>query len=364
MSVQTGQPETDADAAIGRAAALLAKARHPVIGGLGCDVDGVRAALRLANAIGASVDHAATAHERVELRVLADSGVMTTTVSEARHRADLIVLAGPGAVAWADHARALADGGGLYPWRGERGVLCLATGGARPAHVAADGTVSALGDDLPLHRVLGLLRARLGQKPIGPLAQDGPDRTAIDAVALQMKSAAFGVMVVDANDVDHVTLDSLQGLVKDLNRDTRFTTLGVPAHHHGRGANLVSAWTTGDHLPVGLGRGYPVQDDWLHDAERLVTSGEADALLWVGALGPDVPAWASSVPTVALVHHGASASAEVVIEVGVPGVTHPGVLTDAVRDAFAFVDAKAPQPLPSVAAVITAIEAALPGGHP
>ncbi|WP_075216717.1 hypothetical protein [Mongoliimonas terrestris] len=361
----SGHPETGADPAIGRAAALLGGARRPVIAGLGCDVDGVRAALRLAAALGASVDHAARAHGRSELRVLADSGVMTTTVAEARHRSDLIVLAGPGAVAWADHAKAFADAGGLYSWRGERGVLCLATGGARPAHVATGTPVAALGDGMSLHRVLSLLRARVGQKPVAPLPGNGPALAAIDAVALQMKSAAFGVMIVDANDADHVTLDALQALVKDLNKETRFTTLGVPAHHHGRGAHLVSAWTTGGHLPVGLGRGYPEQDDWVHDAERRVTAGEADALLWIGALGPDLPAWAAGVPTVALIHHGATANtADVVIEVGVPGVTHGGVLMDAVRDGFAAVDAKAPQPLPSVAAVIAGIEAALIGGNP
>ena len=99
--------------AVRRAAALLARARQPAIGGLGCDVDGVRAALRLGVRLGAMVDHAASAHERVELRIHADTGVMNTTLAEARHRGDLVVLAGPGAVAYADHGKAFADAGGL-----------------------------------------------------------------------------------------------------------------------------------------------------------------------------------------------------------------------------------------------------------
>lgn len=353
-----GEPE-----AIARAARILAKARNPVIAGLGCDVDGVRAALRLAATIGAAVDHAAKAHERVELRTLADRGIMNTTLSEARHRSDLIVLAGPGAVAWADHGKALADGGGLYPWRGDRGVLCLATGDARPAHVAVNGDVATLGDGMSLFRVVSLIRARLSGKPVGPLPSNGPDLAAIDAVALQMKSASFGVIVTDPEDVDHVTFDTLQALIKDLNAETRFTSLSVPAKHHGRGANLVSAWTTGDRLPVSMGRGYPEQDDWRFDAERLVTSGEADAMLWIGALGDALPSWSGRVPTVALLHHGAKAStADVTIEVGVPGVTHAGVMTDAGRDAFTYLEAKSPQPLPTVAAVVEAIEAAISGG--
>lgn len=351
--------------AIAHAARILAKARNPVIAGLGCDVDGVRAALKLGARIGAAVDHAASAYERVELRVIADSGVMNTTTAEARHRSDLIVLAGPGAVAWADHSKALSDGGGLYPWRGDRGVLCLSTGGARPAHVAVNGDVAALGDEVPLHRIIGLLRARLAGRPVGQLAGNGPGLEAIDATALQLKSASFGVLVVDPADVDHVTLDALQALVKELNVETRFTSLTVPAHNHGRGANLVTTWNTGGHLPVGLGRGYPEQDDWRFDARRMVEDGEADALLWIGALGPDVPAWAGRVPTVALLHHGAHATtADVVVEVGVPGVTHGGVLIDAVRDGFAYIEAKSPQDLPSVASVLSAIETAIAGEAP
>lgn len=355
--------EPDAEA-VGRAAALLARARQPAIAGLGTDVDGVRAALKLAARIGAIVDHAAVAHGRVELRTLADGGVMTTTPAEARHRADLVVLAGPGAVAFADHARAFADGGGLYPWRGARGVLCLGTGAARPAQMAFDGDVAAVGDGQPLDRLIALLSARLSERPVGDLG-NGPDATALDAAVLQMKSAAFGVVVYDPADFDHVALDGLMALVRKLNAETRFTTLAVPAHHHGRGANLVAAWNTGDRLPIGLGRGYPEQDDWRFDVERAVAAREVDALLWIGALGPTLPAWSGDVPTVALIHHGArDAAADVVIEVGVPGVTHAGVLADAVRDGFAYVEPRAPQSLPSVAAVVAAIEAAIAGGQP
>lgn len=350
--------------AVSRAAALLAKARQPAIGGLGTDVEGVRAALHLANRIGAIVDHAARAHERVELRTLADTGLMATTSTEARHRGDLIVLAGPGAVAYADHAKAFADGGGLYPWRGARGVLCLGTGSTRPAHMAFDGDAAVLGDDGSVDRLVALLAARLAGRPVGDLG-NGPDVAAIDAVALQMKSASFGVVVYDPADFDHVALDGLMGLVRSLNNETRFTTLPVPAHHHGRGANLVASWNTGDRLPIGLCRGYPEQDDWRFDVERAVNAGEVDALLWIGALGPDLPGWAGRVPTVALLHHGAHATtADVVIEVGVPGVTHAGVLADSVRDGFAYIEPRAPQSLPTVADVVRAIAAAIPGDTP
>ncbi len=207
----------------------------------------------------------------MELRTLADTGAMTTTGTEARHRGDLIVLAGPGAVAYADHARTFADGGGLYPWRGAPRRALPRHRIGRPVHMASTATVAVLGDGGSIDRLVALLSARLAGRPVGDLG-NGPDRDAIDAVALQMKAAAFGVVVYDPADFDHVALDGLMALVRALNDETRFTTLAVPAHHHGRGANLVTAWNTGDRLPIGLGRGYPEQDDWRFDVERAVAS--------------------------------------------------------------------------------------------
>lgn len=352
--------------AIARAAALLGRARQAAIGGLGTDVAGLRAALALADRLGAIIDHAAFAHERVALRSLSDAGLMLTTAAEARHRGDLIVLAGPGAVRWSDRTSVFEiRDGELYPWRGPRSVLCLATAGERPSRLAIDGDMAVIGDGMALDRVLGLIAARLAGRPIatGPGA---PDRDSIDAIVAMMGAARFGVAVADPEDFDHVGFERLSALVHALNGEgRRFSELIVPAHHHGRGANQVALWTSGARLPLGFGRGRPEQDDWRFDIERAVEAGEVDALLWVGALGPDLPAYAAGVPTVALIRHGTPAGeAEVVIEVGVPGITHAGVLTDAPREGFALQEGRAPQGLPTVAAVLTAIAAALQGGAP
>ena len=72
-------------------------------------------------------------------------------------------------------------------------------------------------------------------------------------------------------------------------------------------------------------------DATLHAADRLLLRGEADALLWIDALGRRAPPTAtvppvSTVPTVALVRPGTSFALPpaVLIPVGTPGLDHAG----------------------------------------
>ena len=90
-----GQPAA-LDAAIQEAAKLVASSRCALIAGLGTDVAGARAAIELAERIGAIVDHM---HSEIVLRdldVLRSSGTFATTLTEARVRGDLLLLIGPG----------------------------------------------------------------------------------------------------------------------------------------------------------------------------------------------------------------------------------------------------------------------------
>ncbi|WP_141703436.1 hypothetical protein [Methylobrevis pamukkalensis] len=310
----------------------------------------MRAALRLAHRTGAAVDHVGAAHIAGELRMVADAGSMTTTLAEARNRGDLIVVCGEGARRWIEETAPFASSETPYDWRGERTLLCL--GCTAPTSVAAVAASEEIaGDPVDLLREL---KAAIGGRPSSVVHET--------AVA-KLREARFGVFVTDPRDFDHLGLELAQALVKDLNETTRFTSISVPAPAHGRGANLVSAWTTGGRLRVGFGRGFPEQDDWRFSAERLVADGEADLLIWVGALVPDLPDYAASLPTIALVPPGAQATADVVIEVGVPGIHHDAVLTDAVRDAFTFVEASDIATWPSVATVLDGIAAALDAGR-
>src|SRR5215831_9918551 len=60
ITARIGDRPVERGEAVARAAAILAASRQPLIGGLGTDVDGVRAAMALAERVGGIVDHVGT----------------------------------------------------------------------------------------------------------------------------------------------------------------------------------------------------------------------------------------------------------------------------------------------------------------
>jgi formylmethanofuran dehydrogenase subunit B len=352
-----GEP-ADLDRAAERAAALLRAGRFPLVAGLGTDVAGAKAALRLAARLRGAFDHMASAALLRDIRVLQDSGAMTTVPAEARRRADLLLLVGPGAgdPAWLEPVFDVPPSFG----DGRRDAIWLC-GAARPAPgLAPGGTLTRIGDsprDLP--GLIGLIRAGLMARPVSlPFA--GLDRNGLAALVERLRTARFGVAAIDPADLDPLAIGNLYGLVKELNVVTRFSVLRRPGPDNAAAVNEVCVWTTGGPLRVGFGRGFPEHDPWRFEAARVIEAGEADAALWISAFRPEAPAWTKPVPTVALMAPGGSpGSAAVLIEVGVPGRDHDGVLASPRSGALAHVAAAERSNLPAVAEVLERIEARL-----
>src|SRR5450759_5581391 len=97
-----GDPVT-LKAAIMEAARLLGTSRMPVVAGLGTDVAGARAAIALAERLRGTIDHMHSEALLRDLDVMREAGMMITTPNEARLRADLLLLIGPGLIeGWPD----------------------------------------------------------------------------------------------------------------------------------------------------------------------------------------------------------------------------------------------------------------------
>ena len=248
----------------------------------------------------------------------------------------MVLLVGDGLEAdWPGLAERLRLGGPptLFPDR-PRTVLRL----------GADGTVDLLTQ-------LSLLRARVGKRASVVL----PDTLAHDADSLV--AARYGVAVWSAARLSDVEIETLCGLVDDLNAVTRFAGLPIAPSPSAAGAMQAAAWLTGLPLPLGFAGpgGVPAHDPWRFAAARLVASGEADAALWL-ADGP--PPWGASVPTVTLAPAGAATA--VAIGVGRPGIDHDCVLFDPDLGGLAAREATRPSGAPAVGAVLAGIAAALP----
>jgi formylmethanofuran dehydrogenase subunit B len=311
--------------AVAKAAELLAESRCPLVAGLGTDVAGARAAIMLAERIGAAIDHMHSDVVLRDLAVIREAGIMLTTPSEARLRADTLLLVGPGPTdSWPD----------LHAWpqpapeenntdRSRTVVrLCPGRGIASPKRNEQITVIGRDTDQLPA--LLAALRARLAGRPIGKAAV--PSKS-IDALAKLLKAARFGVAVWSAAELDPLLIEMLCGMIDDLNAETRFAGFSLAPADNATGVLQACGWMTGFPVRTGFGRGYPEHDPWRFDGNRLVASREADCVLWISAYRAAAPMWDEGPPVIALTTGDAELRGRLAVQIAVghPGVDHDSV---------------------------------------
>lgn len=356
--------------AVAKAAALLKAAQLPLIGGLATDVNGMRAALSLADRTGAVVDNMNSEAAMRNILVLQDSGWITTTLSEVKNRTDLLVVVG-GAVEtlfprfferhiWNKDSMFLPD-------TAKREVVYLGQAPSDGAATSPDGrppkVLACADQDLP--EVVAVLRALVNNRPLQVEAVGGIPVSDLNALADRLKQAKYSVIAWAAGALNfsqaELTVQTVCEMIKELNQSTRCSGLPLGGKEGDQTANQVCAWQTGYPMRTRFARGYPEYDPYLNSTQHLLASGEADALLWVSAYNAERTPPATDIPSVVVGRSGMALAQEpaVFIPVGTPGIDHAGhtYRTDnvvAIR-LFKLRDAG----LPSTAEVLTAIEQAL-----
>jgi formylmethanofuran dehydrogenase subunit B len=336
------------------AAALIARSRLPVFLINACDVAGTRAAIRLAARSGGVIDHSESKGAFRELDVMRSFGKFVVTPSEARKRADTVLLVGSGLTKlWPDMIERLGLAElprlGLPPQR--RQILWLgARGEERALSPRATQTIAAEDDALP--NLIAALRARNAQRRVA-LSASGGD--ALEAMLEALKDTKFGVIVYSPASLDALAIEMLVGLVADLNKATRFSTISVGGSGNAETSMQTAGWMTGFPIRTGFGRGYPEHDPWRFDFSRMLENGETDLLICISS-GQRLPAWPPRIPIVSLgTEHFAGNDVKVQIPVGQHGRDHDGVDFARETQSLAWRPATHATQLPSAAAVLDQI---------
>jgi formylmethanofuran dehydrogenase subunit B len=322
-----GKPVTLGDA-VAEAARLLRRSRAPLIAGLGADVAGVRTALNLAERLGAVVDDLNSDGLFRNLRMLQDSGWITTTLGEVRNRMDVMLIVGP-------------DPSLAFPRFYERCVTPAATlfdGARKERKIFRIGSASSAGgpakaeipcDDARLPAALAVLRALINDRPLPPEIGAGVPLAAMREVAAALQSAKYGVVAWSAGALEaasaELVVQVIAELVRDLNRTTRCGGLPLGGNDNLMGANQICTWQYGLPLRTSFAGGAPVHDPLLNSARRRIAAQEADVVLWISAFRNDVPA---GMPANLIALAPPAAKFErppaVRIPIGTPGIDHAG----------------------------------------
>ena len=350
------------------AAVILAKARQPLIAGLGTDVAGMRALMQIADRIGGVVDHMNSRYFMSNVLALQDTGWLATTLSEMKNRVDLLVIAGT------DVTSLFPRFFERYVWireslfeRSAREVVYLGRGLDTQAGTAPDGrkpTVIAC-DITRIGEIAGALRCLIAGQHLQVDSVAGVPLSDLQQLAKRMHNARYGVLAWSAAGFDfkhaELTVQSLCELVKDLNRSTRFCCLPLGGSEGDMTANQVCVWQSGFPVRTGFGSGSPDYDSRHFSTQRMLQENEADALLWVSSFNEKRTPPDSAVPIVVLGRSGMSFSKEpdIYIPVATPGVDHSGHVYRTDNVVALPLRKLRETKLPSVADVISTIEKAI-----
>ena len=369
-SPQIGGKTVSLAEAVAEAAAMIRKAKLPLYGGLATDVEGMRAAMALADRSGGVVDHALSEGQYRNFRVLQSTGWVMTTLTEVRNRADLIIIVGTDVHKLHPRffERMVCNAESMFEAKAsKRTIVFIGAGLDQSAAVGARiGDVITL--PCPLERVgevVAALRARLKGASLPAATVAGVPMTAIDDLVERVRKAAYGVVVwappgLNFPNAD-LTVQTICDMVRELTVTQRFAGLSLGGNDGAVTAGAVSSWQSGYPLRVSFASGKPDYDATRYAIARMLQAGEGDLLVWTSTFTTELGVPKTGLPTIVLGTPGLEMAqpASVFIPVGTPGVDHAGRLVRCDNVVSLPLRNLKRSGLPSAATVLGSIEAAL-----
>ena len=291
-----GQPAT-LEAALARAAEILQAADAPLI--FGCEhatVDAQRAAVALADRLGATIDPTDAAGRSQNHAAIQTLGAVTATLGEVAGRSDLIIYwnCDP-AVTHPRHIERIArhpyTAPGDHPTK--RRVIVVAPNRNSSTKLADEALTLRPGSDLA---ALAVVRAIVAAEKPEEIKIDHADQVerATGAplaqwayLAERLKHAHYAAIFYAPDKSDpagpDAVVQSITEFVRDHHRHTRAVALPLGEPGNAPGAAQVLTWQTGFPAAVNFAAGYPRSLPGESTATAILERGETDAALIIAS---------------------------------------------------------------------------------
>ena len=364
----------DLDSAISAAAKILQTSNQPLFAGLGTEVQGMRAVLRLAEQCNATLDHMHSDGTVRNTLVFQNSGWLTTTLAEIKNRADVILAIGTDIVS--SHPRffekAVWNTESLFD-KPTPEIIYLGVPAEKDiaknidinkAATAPNGNKPTVIDADPaqLPEIVNALNALLINKKINRDDVAGVTLLSLQAVLEKLKNAKYAVIVWSASSFKfshaELTIQSITQLINQLNETTRVAGFPLNSGDGDSSINNASTWLSGYPTRNRYINGKPEYDTYHFSTQKQLAS--CDALLWISTFNPHA-APRVDVPIIVIGHPNMQFERvpDVFIPVGIPGVDHTGLMFRVDSSITLPLKKLRESHLPSLRDVINKIEAKL-----
>lgn len=322
--------------AIEHAAGILRSSSSPLVYGLSrSSTPGQRAAVRLADRIGACIDTTASTCHAPSIMALQSVGESTSSLGEIRNRSDLVIYWGSNPEK--SHPRHMerfvaATGRDIPNGRNGRYVVVIDVKRSESAELADLFIQVEPGTDFD---IIWALRGLLSDFPPAANAIGGVSRQTLNDLANRMKTCRYGAMFfglgLTRQGIPHGNVEALLRLVTDLNHHTRFVVRRMRIPGDVAGADSVLCWQTGYPFSVNLNRTYPRYNPGEFTANDMLERGEVDSVLLVGTEGVGKLSLAARkslrrMPCIVLDHAGVECEVEAAVHftTAAYGIHRPG----------------------------------------
>ena len=340
-----GKPATLAEA-IAKVAALLSNAKQPLFSGLSTDVTGFRAVFDLAQKTNGTLKHMNAASSQRNLNVLQSTGWQTTTLTEVKNRADVIVCIGTDVVSHNPRFfERNVNVDGMFVSANQREIVFIGENIQTEDAPKGAWILGCRADDLP--SITAALRALVQGKPLHAPDIGGISLADLTALADKLKQAKYAVLAWIAKDLDfkfsELTIQNITQTVATLNETTRAGGLALGGSDGDTSANYANTWLSG----------YALNDaDAAHDAVVFINSFSP---------GKEIPK--TDLPLIVLGNGNLQAASvqppDVFIPVATPGLDCGGTLFRVDSSVVLPLKKVRESNLPTLADVVKQIEALL-----
>ena len=281
--------EAALDEAVKQAAAILRDSRAPLIYGLSrSSTPGQRAAVSLADRLGAVIDTTASIGHGPSIMAIQQVGESTSTLGEVAQRSDLVIFWGANpAVTHPRHFERYSlepNSVHLPNGRADRHVVVIDVKPTATTEIADEVLLVRPGSDFEM---IAALRMLLRDPAASPQVDCGIPLDQLRSLADRMKNCRYGAVFFGLGlalpVLGHVNVQALLELVAELNDTTRFIARRLRISGDVSGADSVLCWQTGFPFGVDLSRGYPRYNPGEYTIDDLLKHGEVDSCLVVGS---------------------------------------------------------------------------------
>ena len=337
-----GKPATFEQAAT-HAAKLLKTSQRPLFMGLSTDVQGFRSIFNLSQKTNGTLQHINAQSIARNLKVLQSTGWQTTTLTEVKNRADMIVCFGSDLLS--HHPRffeRLVDCDGMFVTAKNRQVIVIGNT-LNQDIINSDALQAALvlpcrADDLP--SVTIALRALVAGKALKAQQVAGITVGDLQTVANKLKAAKYAVLAWAAKDLDfphaELTIQNITETVAILNQSTRAAGLPVGGSNGDTTANNANTWLSGITL----------NDEII----------EHDLVVWVNSFSAEKSPPKTTKPLIIIGNSNTKLEADVFIPIATPGLDCSGTLFRVDSAVILPLKKVRDNNLPTLSEVVNAIE--------